>query len=104
MDLFFLAALGRGKSGGLDAGEIFEIASHITDGDADSWIHAFEQQAKRLDAQAHLRAAKGWTRAAGDMRLKAFAAYRSAWQFANRLRLVQEASGWMDDVFSASAA
>ena len=82
MDLFFLAALGWGKSGGLDVGEVFEIASHITDGDADSWIRAFEQQAKLLDTQADLWAAKGWTRAAGEMRLKAFAAYRSAWQFA----------------------
>jgi len=82
MDLFFLAALGWGKSGGLDVGEVFEIASHITDGDADSWICAFEQQAKLLDARAALWAAKGWTRAAGEMRLKAFAAYRSAWQFA----------------------
>jgi pimeloyl-ACP methyl ester carboxylesterase len=82
MDLFFLAALGWGKSGGLDVGEVFEIASHITDGDADSWIRAFEQQAKLLDTQADAWAAKGWTRAAGEMRLKAFAAYRSAWQFA----------------------
>jgi pimeloyl-ACP methyl ester carboxylesterase len=82
MDLFFLAALGWGRSGGLDVGEVFEIASHITDGNADSWIHAFEQQAKLLDRQADVWVARGWTRAAGDMRLKAFAAYRSAWQFA----------------------
>ena len=71
MDLFFLAALGWGKSGGLDVGEAFEIASHITDGDADSWIRAFEQQAKLLDAQADVWAARGWIRAAGEMRLKA---------------------------------
>ena len=82
MDLFFLAALGWGKSGGLDVGEVFEIGSHITEGDADSWIRAFGQQAKLLDAQADEWAAKGWTRSAGEMRLKAFAAYRSAWQFA----------------------
>src|SRR6201996_7359732 len=73
MDLFFLAALGWGKSGGLDVGEAFEIASHVTDGDADSWIRAFEQQAKLLDTQADVWADRGWTRAAGEMRLKAFA-------------------------------
>jgi pimeloyl-ACP methyl ester carboxylesterase len=82
MDLFFLAALGWGKGGGLDVGEVFEIASHIADGDADSWIGAFERQAKLLDTQADVWAGKGWTRGAGEMRLKAFAAYRSAWQFA----------------------
>src|ERR1700721_4768529 len=74
MDLFFLAALGWGKSGGLDVGEVFEIASHITDGDADTWIHAFEQQAKLLDTQANLWAAKGWPRAPGESRLQALAA------------------------------
>lgn len=82
MDLFFVAALGWGRSGGLDVGEAFEIASHITDGDADSWIKAFEAQANLLNQQADVWAARGWGRAAGEMRLKAFAAYRSAWQFA----------------------
>ena len=82
MDLFFVAALGWGRSGGLDVGEAFEIASHITDGDADSWIAAFEAQALLINDQAEVWAARGWKRAAGEMRLKAFAAYRSAWQFA----------------------
>jgi esterase/lipase len=82
MDLFFVAALGWGKSGGLDIGEAFEIASHVVDGDADSWIRAFENQANLLDIQADVWAARGWIRAAGEMRLKAFAAYRAAWQFA----------------------
>jgi esterase/lipase len=82
MDLFFVAALGWGKSGGLDIGEAFEIASHIVDGDADTWICAFERQAKLLDTQADVWSVRGWIRAAGEMRLKAFAAYRSAWQFA----------------------
>jgi pimeloyl-ACP methyl ester carboxylesterase len=82
MDLFFVAALGWGKSGGLDIGEVLEIASHITDGDADTWICAFERQAKLLETRASVWATRGWIRAAGEMRLKAFAAYRSAWQFA----------------------
>src|ERR1700743_1502043 len=82
MDLFFVAALGWGRSGGLDVGEVFEIASHITDGDADSWIDAFEKQGHLLNNQAEVWAGRNWKRAAGEMRLKAFAAYRSAWQFA----------------------
>jgi pimeloyl-ACP methyl ester carboxylesterase len=82
MDLFFVSALGWGRSGGLDVGEAFEVASHITDGDADSWIRAFESQANRLNTQADVWAARCWSLAAGEMRLKAFAAYRSSWQFA----------------------
>jgi alpha-beta hydrolase superfamily lysophospholipase len=82
MDLFFVSALGWGRSGGLDVGEAFEVASHITDGDADSWIRAFEAQANLLNSQADVWAARCWSPAAGEMRLKAFAAYRSSWQFA----------------------
>ena len=82
MDLFFVSALGWGRSGGLDVGEAFEVASHITDGDADSWIRAFESQANLLNTQADAWAARCWSPAAGEMRLKAFAAYRSSWQFA----------------------
>lgn len=82
MDLFFVAALGWGRSGGLDVGEVFEIASHIVDGDADSWVRAFETHGKLVNDQADTWTARGWRRAAGEMRLKAFAAYRSAWQFA----------------------
>jgi pimeloyl-ACP methyl ester carboxylesterase len=82
MDLFFVSALGWGRSGGLDVGEAFEVASHITDGDADSWIRAFESQANLLNIQADVWAARRWSPAAGEMRLKAFAAYRSSWQFA----------------------
>jgi hypothetical protein len=63
-------------------GEAFEVASHITDGDADSWIRAFESQADLLNTQADVWAARCWSPAAGEMRLKAFAAYRSSWQFA----------------------
>ena len=41
MDLFFVAALGWGPTGGLDIGQAFYVASQIKDGDADSWVQAF---------------------------------------------------------------
>jgi hypothetical protein len=82
MDLFFVSALRWGRSGGLDVGEAFEVASHITDVDADSWIHAFESQANLLNIQVDGWAARRCSPAAGEMRLKAFDAYRSSWQFA----------------------
>src|SRR5262249_7109954 len=82
MDLFFVAALGWGPAGGLDVGQAFHIASKIADGDADSWVRAFGDHARALDAQADTWLGRGWRREAGEIRLKAFAAYRSAWQFA----------------------
>jgi alpha-beta hydrolase superfamily lysophospholipase len=82
MDLFFMAALGWGASGGLSVGEVFHVASQVTDGDADSWVRAFAAHGDRLNAQADEWLARGWKRAAGEARLKAFASYRSSWQFA----------------------
>lgn len=82
MDLFFMAALSWGPAGGLDVGQAFYIAETITDGDPDSWVNAFAQYGDYLDQQANTWHAKGWRRSAGEMRLKAFASYRSAWQFA----------------------
>lgn len=81
MDLFFLGALGWGPAGGLSVGEAFHIAARIEDGNADTWTQAFTQQGEVLAAQADRWAGQGARRAAGETHLKAFACYRSAWQF-----------------------
>ena len=83
MDLFFVAALGWGPAGGLDVGQAFHVAAQITDGDGDSWVRAFAAQGELLDVQADDWLARGARRNAGEARLKAFAAYRSSWQFAS---------------------
>lgn len=82
MDLFFVIALGWGDCGGLSVGEAFNVASTIRDGDAESWVAAFEASGDRQLKQADEWKAAGWARAAAQARLKAFASYRSAWQFA----------------------
>ena len=82
MDLFFVAAAGWGPSGGLDLGQVYFVASNIEDGNGDSWMMAFTEYGNALNSQADLWKKKGWLREAGEMRMKAFAAYRSAWQFA----------------------
>ncbi|HYP86144.1 alpha/beta hydrolase family protein [Variovorax sp.] len=82
MDLFFMSALSWGPAGGLDIGQAFHAASTIVDGDADSWVASFGTYGDVQDAQATTWAKRGWRRAAGEARLKAFASYRSAWQFA----------------------
>lgn len=82
MDLFFVAALGWGATGGLSLGQAYYVASQITDGDGDSWVKAFEGYGDAQNAEADALLKRGRTRAAGETRLKAFACYRSAWQFA----------------------
>jgi hypothetical protein len=82
MDLFFVAALGWGPSGGLDDGEAHYVASKIVDGDGDSWVRAFDEYGDLMNLQADGWKKKGWRRASGEARLKAFASYRSSWQFA----------------------
>jgi dienelactone hydrolase len=81
MDLFFLGALSWGAAGGLSVGEAFYVASQIEDGNPDSWADAFEKQAGILIAQSERWLQKENIRAAGEIHLKTFAAYRSAWQF-----------------------
>lgn len=83
MDLFWVAALAWGPAGGLDAGQAYYIASEITDGDPDSWVKAFSAYGDYMSDQAEIWHKRGWMRNAGEMRLKAFASYRSAWQFAS---------------------
>ena len=83
MDLFFVAALGWGPAGGLDVGQAFHVAAQIVDGDGDGWVRAFTAQGELLDAQADDWRARGARRNAGEARLQAFAAFRSAWQFAS---------------------
>ena len=83
MDLFFVAALGWGPAGGLDVGQAFHVATQIVDGDGDSWVRAFTAQGELLDAQADDWLSRGARRNAGEARLQAFAAFRSAWQFAS---------------------
>jgi pimeloyl-ACP methyl ester carboxylesterase len=82
MDLFFTAALGWGPSGGLDVGQVFYLADQIRDGDGESWVRAFADYGERLEREANGWVARRARRNAGETRLKAFAAYRSAWQFA----------------------
>ncbi|WP_413626460.1 alpha/beta hydrolase family protein [Luteibacter sp. Lutesp34] len=82
MDLFFTAALGWGPTGGLDIGQAFYVASHISDGAPDTWVRAFGDYGDAQNTQADAWTLRGWKRAAGEARLKAFASYRSAWQFA----------------------
>lgn len=83
MDLFFMAAASWGPTGGLDLGQVYYIASKITDGDGDSWTKAFSEYGDTMAGQADAWKRKGWQREAGEARMKAFAAYRSAWQFAS---------------------
>ena len=82
MDLFFVAAAGWAPTGGLDLGQVYYVASAIEDGNGDSWMKAFSEYGYTLNSQADVWKSKGWLREAGEMRMKAFAAYRSAWQFA----------------------
>ena len=82
MDLFFMSAMSLGPTGGLDIGQAFHVASTIKDGDPDSWVKSFHDYAMVLDGQASEWKARGWHRQAGEARLKSFASFRAAWQFA----------------------
>lgn len=81
MDLFFVAALSWGEAGGLSLGQAWYVASQIQDGDGDTWVKAFEAYGEAQNAEADALLKRGRRRQAGETRMKAFASYRSAWQF-----------------------
>jgi pimeloyl-ACP methyl ester carboxylesterase len=80
MDFLFQWALGYGLYGGLSHGELFAIAAHIADGRPDSWVQQFHAAGDRFCAQADRLLANHKEHSAGQTYLKAFCAYRSAWQ------------------------
>ena len=82
MDLFFVIACGWGRAGGLDIGEAYYVAQSIKDGDAESWVTSFEACGDRQQTLADDWRTAGWIHQSAQARLKAFASYRSAWQFA----------------------
>lgn len=82
MDLFFVIACGWGRAGGLDIGEAYYVAETIKNGDAASWVSSFEASGDRQQKLADEWKSAGWTYQSAQARLKAFASYRSAWQFA----------------------
>lgn len=104
MDLFFVGALGWGSAGGLEVGQVFHIASQITDGSADSWVDAFSRYGDLMSAQADEWKARGWQRQAGELRLKAMASYRSSWQFAPLGETFRSLYGKQKSAFVAAMA
>jgi pimeloyl-ACP methyl ester carboxylesterase len=81
MDTFFVAAMGWGKAGGLDVGELYAVAQGIADGDGQSWAKQFSAHAELQRSLATGRLARGHQRGAAEALLKASASLRSAWQF-----------------------
>ncbi|WP_219513013.1 alpha/beta hydrolase family protein [Nonomuraea ceibae] len=84
MDFIFQWSLGAAKTGGLDSGELFHIASRIEDGDTAGWVAEFEGFGDAQRALAKRWAGQGRRRSAGEVMMKAYHAYRQAWQFAGR--------------------
>jgi hypothetical protein len=79
LDFMFQWAAGAAKTGGLDPGELFYIASGM-DGTAASWVDRFDEFG---DTQRELAAdwiGRGQRRSAGEVLMKAYSCYRMAWQ------------------------
>lgn len=84
LDFMFQWALGAAKTGGLDSGELFHIASRIQNGDPASWVREFESHGDLQRDLAATWVAEGRDHSAGEAMMKAYYAYRQAWQFVGR--------------------
>jgi pimeloyl-ACP methyl ester carboxylesterase len=82
LNFLFQWSAGAAKTGGLDAGELFYIASGIDD--TASWVDRFHEYG---DTQRDLAARwmrEGRWHSAGEVLMKAYHCCRQAWQFAGR--------------------
>ncbi len=82
MDFVFQMTAGAAKTGGPDAGELYDIASRIEDGNSASWVREFEAYGDAQRALATDWEARDRRRSAGEVLMKAYYGYRQAWQFA----------------------
>ncbi len=84
MDFALLYALGAATTGAPQSGELFDVASRITDGDTASWVRELEAYGDAQRALAAARLAGGHRRTASELLMKAYYGYRMAWQFTGR--------------------
>lgn len=82
MDFVFQMSVAAAKTGGPDAGELYVVASRIEDGNTKSWVQEFEAYGDAQRALASDWETQGRRHSAGEVLMKAYYAYRQAWQFA----------------------
>jgi dipeptidyl aminopeptidase/acylaminoacyl peptidase len=77
-DYYFMMALAYQGERGAEFGECFQIASHIKEGDAQSWVTAWSDYAKRLATEAGGCLAADHPVSARELYLRASTYYRMA--------------------------
>ena len=77
MDYYFSWIVGRQIYDGSESGECFAIASHIVDGDPESWQQAWGRLAQRVEAEAEIALSQGDLDCAKKSYLRACTYYRA---------------------------
>lgn len=98
MDFYFAWILSHQSEGGSAFGECFYAASHVKDGDPESWYTAWAEIARRVESQATHALEKGHRVSAREAYLRAFTYYQSAAIFIRprdqRLREAWQKAQW----------
>lgn len=98
MDFYFAWILSHQGEGGSAFGECFYAASHVKDGDPESWYTAWLEIARRVESQATHALEKGRRVSAREAYLRAFTYYQSAAIFIRprdqRLREAWQKAQW----------
>ena len=77
MDFYLSWIIGRQIYDGSEAGECFDAASHIVNGDASSWQRAWRSFAERVEGQAQTALSRGDAAGARAAYLRACTYYRA---------------------------
>nr|MBC8273912.1 lysophospholipase [Chloroflexota bacterium] len=83
MDFQLLRQLGACSYGGASVGECLAVVQCIQDGIPTSWVKAFSDLAKKVEADAEERAQKGHQISAREQFLRACNSYRAAEYYTN---------------------
>lgn len=98
MDFYFAWILSHQSEGGSAFGECFYTASHVKDGDPESWYTAWADMARRVESQATRAQEKGRRVSAREAYLRAFTYHQSAAMFVRprdrRLRESWQQAQW----------
>jgi alpha-beta hydrolase superfamily lysophospholipase len=78
MDFYLSRFLGYTTQGGAQYGECMQVASRIEDGDPQSWVEAWRQMARHVEAFAMSALDDGHLLSAREAYLRAFTYYRAA--------------------------
>jgi len=90
-DFFFAWIMGAQTHAGSETGELLVVASHIKDGDPETWIRSFTDMAERVETRGKASLQNGHVVSGRESLLRASEYFRAAWAFVSPIHAETQA-------------